>query len=307
MKKNLVLAIVLTMSMGMTSTALANNVTGSSLEDVINGRVEQQINQAEQPVVTQQIVDTTGNTVVQQEAPVQNQVQNQVSGQQVVQDTINNVQNQVQNLKGDEKEFFNTLNGLSDMSNYENETVKKAGSSLSKLVGMAVQFLGYVITAGIVLRVVIDLAYIALPFMRGLFSAGNNLGNRQQGQQPGAIGGNNYNNMNYNRYNGLGNSLGNNLNGYNQYNTDNGQQNGVQNSGGFSLVSNAALNAVKNEGQIDTNTGKPMSPFKIYSKDMTIVLVLTPILFVLAVSGALTGIGFTIGEIVSNVIGSFAG
>ena len=309
MKKKLILAMVMTMSLGMTSTALANNVTtGSSLEDVINGRVEQQIENNQQTSIPQDTIVVQQESTVQQEVPVQtqNQVVQQQATQGTVQDTLNNVQGQVQELRGDQSEFFGTLNEITDMSDYENETVKKAGTALSRVVGMAVQFLGYVIVLGIVLRVVMDLAYIALPFARGAFSAGNNIGNNQV-QQNGAIGGNGFNSgFGGSRFNNGFNNGGFNSGFGGVGSTGTNQQNNIQSNGGFSLISNAAINAVRNEGQHGID-GKPINPYKEYMKDMSVVLILTPILFVLAISGALTSVGFAVGEIVSNVIGSFAG
>ena len=61
--------------------------------------------------------------------------------------------------------------------------------------------------------------------------------------------------------------------------------------GRIQWVSNAALNAAAAESVVGPD-GKAVSPFKAYMKDMTVVLVITPVLLVLAISGALTDLGF---------------
>ena len=66
-------------------------------------------------------------------------------------------------------------------------------------------------------------------------------------------------------------------------------------------VSNAALNAVAGENIVGPD-GKAVSPFKLYIKDMIVVLILVPILITLAVTGALTSLGFVIAQVVVDGI-----
>jgi hypothetical protein len=68
-------------------------------------------------------------------------------------------------------------------------------------------------------------------------------------------------------------------------------------------VSNAALNAVASESTPGPNG--PQNAFKIYAKDMIIVLVITPIFLVLAVTGALTNLGFVLGDALVDFIAGF--
>ena len=66
-------------------------------------------------------------------------------------------------------------------------------------------------------------------------------------------------------------------------------------------VSTTALNAAAAE-QVVGPDGKPMSPLKTYAKDMVVVLVITPILLTLAITGVLTDLGFLIGKLLTDAI-----
>ena len=72
-------------------------------------------------------------------------------------------------------------------------------------------------------------------------------------------------------------------------------------TGRIQWVSNAALNAVAGEN-IPGPDGRAVSPFKLYVKDMTVVLVITPILLVLAMTGTLTNLGFLLGDAIAKGI-----
>lgn len=301
MKKKVCLTLAVIMTIGMSSIAFANDVvTGSSLEDVINGTVTQQTQVQtqevqQQPVQTQVVQQQTQQQVQTQQQPVQTQVQEQ--------GTLQQVQGQMQEMRGEPNNFFGTLSEITDMSDYEDETVKKAGSTLSRWVGMLCQFIGYVLCAGIVARAVLDLTYIALPFCRGILGRGIG-GNTGANNAMGTPGMNSMNRVG--GYNSGGTWGG--VNTMNTMSPVGGMNSQPSNSShaGFDLISNTARNAVQQEGQMDQATGRKVSPFKIYVKDMAVVLILAPALFVLAISGALTNIGFMAGEIVGNLLSNFS-
>lgn len=214
-------------------------------------------------------------------------------------------------LIGDEGERYSgsgimdDLSQAADMSSGQ-EGAKKAGKTIERVVSFAVQVLSYVITAGLTLRVVCDLAYIGVPPLRLLLANGHQgapAGGQQQGQQGqmgqqgmmgagGMMGG----------Y-GRGGMMG--MNGMNGMNGQMGQQ-GMQQPGmgKIQLVSNAALTAVASETMPGPD-GKPQSAFRIYIGDMAVVLVVTPILLTLALTGVLTQLGFFIGAALSNGISGF--
>ena len=56
------------------------------------------------------------------------------------------------------------------------------------------------------------------------------------------------------------------------------------------------------EGQMDPNTGKPVSVLKAYAKDMIVVLIVAPILLILATSGVLTTLGFKLAGFICAII-----
>jgi len=191
----------------------------------------------------------------------------------------------------------------------------KINAGIKKIASLVIQVLAYAITALLVVRVLLDLCYVVIPFSRSLLSNGF-AGNANAGagnQQTGAVGG-------YNTgYNGGG--YGYNSGGYNRgYNSYNAGMNGVNQmnnsinanntresiTGSLQLVSTAALNAVAAEN-VQGPGGKAISPLKSYMKEMAVVLVLTPILLVLAISGALTNLGFMLGELLANAVSNIGG
>ena len=66
-------------------------------------------------------------------------------------------------------------------------------------------------------------------------------------------------------------------------------------------VSNAALNAVASEN-VPGPDGKPQSAYRLYTKEMAVVLVITPVLLTLAITGTLTNLGFLIGDVLAQGI-----
>ena len=71
-------------------------------------------------------------------------------------------------------------------------------------------------------------------------------------------------------------------------------------------VSTAALNAAAAE-QIVGPDGKAISPLKMYAKDMIVVLVITPVLLTLAITGVLTDLGFLIGKLIADTVSGIGG
>lgn len=218
--------------------------------------------------------------------------------------------------------LFNDLGKAADMSE-ASEEVKKPLSFLQKAVTYVVQILSYVATFGLTLRVVLDLIYIGLPFLRKTLANGH-IGNPQAGagglpQQPGMMGGlggmggglggfggmggfGGIGGFGMNRGYGMGSPMyGNPMMGAGM---GAAQQPGL--FGNIQWVSNAALNATAGESTLGPD-GKPVNPLKMYAKDMVIVLVITPIMLILAVSGALTQLGLLIGGAIAGAISNIGG
>lgn len=236
--------------------------------------------------------------------------------------------------------YLDEIKGAADLSELSpgatkiNDGVKKAASFL-------VQVLSYFITALLVLRVLIDLCYILLPFSR-LFLANGYQGNVQagvgmaddgmgmgmggmqggmggmggMGSPMGGFGGG----FGGGGFGGMGgmSGMGGGMYGRGRYGMRGGMgmgmggmQNGMQQQqqmqganplhGRIQLVSSQALNAVAAESSGGYD-GKPDSPLKVYAKDMIITLVAAPVFLVLAITGVLTDLGFLIGDILVDAI-----
>jgi hypothetical protein len=198
-------------------------------------------------------------------------------------------------------EFINKLGRYSDLSE-SNPTAEKAAEPIRNLASVAVQVIAYITTCGLVVRVALDLMYIGLPFVRGLLGNGYHGVSAGGGGSSGgpSMGGGS---MGFSRpgIGGMGFGAGG-MGGMGGMNSQAGRQ--ATQGDGIQWVSNAALNAVATESAVGAN-GKVSGPFKIYAKDMIAVLVLVPVLFTLAITGAFSGIGYVIGTIVSNAIQSF--
>lgn len=221
-------------------------------------------------------------------------------------------------------DYLTALNNATNMTR-PNETVTKVNAGLSKVISIIVQVLAYAITAGLTLRVILDLCFIALPFTRTFLGngyAGNAaVGNTMPGgmQQPGMMGGamgspGMMGGMNGGMMGGMGGRYGmrggmmGGMNGGMMGGMQPGMQGGMQPSasGRPQWVSTAALNAVAAE-QTPTPDGRARSAIKAYASDMIVTLVAVPILLVLAMSGALTQLGLLLGEAIATGIGALGG
>ena len=198
----------------------------------------------------------------------------------------------------------------------------KLNAGIKKVASFIVQVLSYFATACLVVRVLLDIVYIVLPFTRS-FLANGYAGNPQsQGtgmQQPGmggmgsmgmggmGMGGMGMGGYGSSRYGmgGMG-SMGMGGMGMNAMQQGMSQPGATPALGRIQWVSTAALNAAAAESVVGPN-GKAVSPLKAYAKDMVIILVITPIFLVLAVTGALTDLGFLIGEMLANAVSGIGG
>ena len=177
-----------------------------------------------------------------------------------------------------------TINETSEVATQINGLVKKVASFI-------INVLSYFITAFLAVKILLDLCYICLPFTRNLLA---------NGYQGNAQASNNLNGMN-NLQNGLG------LN--NMQMTGQGQMNTQpmnQVSGRIQWISNTALNAVESENVMNNN-GKPNNASKVYGRSMVGMLVITTLLITLAITGALTDIGFLLGELIANGLSGISG
>lgn len=208
------------------------------------------------------------------------------------------------------KENSNWMNAMQEASNISDmdiEGVDNIASGAKLVAGWIVQVICYITLAFLVVRIALDLLYIALPFSRSFLANGfagqvQSSGNGMNGMGMGttAVGGMN-NGFGANRFGMQQGMAGmNGMNGMAQQNTMSNNRRSV--GGGIQFVSNAALNAVASESAVGPD-GKSISPYKIYAKDMVVTMVITPVLFVLATTGVLSKLGFAIGGFLVDIIG----
>ena len=236
-------------------------------------------------------LDDVLNNVEQQEQVQQEQVENSTG-------TNNNTDENKVDTYNKNKGFIDGLNKAADVS-AEVEGVANVTAGAKTAVAFVVQIIAYLITILLALRVVLDLMYIALPFTRTFLGNGY-MGNAQAGAggMPNSMSmGGHYGG----RYGGMGMGMNPGMAG--GMNAGMGMGAGQQPNvtGRIQWVSNAALNAVAGENVVGPN-GKAVSPFELYVKDMVVVLVIVPILITLAVTGALTSLGFVIAQVVVDGI-----
>lgn len=216
-------------------------------------------------------------------------------------------------------DFIAGLNQAADLTGNV-EGVAEVTSGIKLVASWIVQVLSYGITILLALRVVLDLAYIGLPFTRA-FLANGYQGNAQAGaggmpnsmmnggmagpmgggmmsgpMGGGMMGGGMYGRSGMYGRGPMGGAMG-------QSNMAANMNQGGSMMGRIQWVSNAALNAVAAESSVGPD-GRAVSPFKNYCKDMAVVMVLVPVLLTLAVTGTLTNLGFLIGDMLVDAIAS---
>ena len=219
-------------------------------------------------------------------------------------------------------EYIENTKNAADLTAVDTAGADKVNEGIRTVAAFIVRILSYFLTAFLVVRVILDLVYIALPFTRSILSNGY-AGNPAAGgsgmgmQQPGmggmgmgaGMGGMGMGGMGgmggYGMRGGYGmNRMG--MGGMGGMGMQQGQMGASPAMGRVQWVSSAALNAVAAE-QMPGPDGKPQSALKAYAKDMRVVLIITPILLTLAITGVLTNLGFLIGDAIAKGIASISG
>lgn len=207
------------------------------------------------------------------------------------------------------RSFIDSMGSAMEMTN---ET--KISSDFSKTANyygsIVFQWLAVLVSVGALIMVGIDMVYIILPFTRGFLGAGavpqGQAGAQgQAGLASGGMGGmSGIGGMS--GMGGMGLMGGRGRMGMNSMGGQMGQQ-GMQGQGGMGMggiqyVSNAAINAVAMEGQ--------NSALINYIKSMGVTIILSSVILVLAGTGVLGKLGLAIGSklaaLITNLIGSLA-
>lgn len=216
------------------------------------------------------------------------------------------------------KSYIDSLQSATNLE-AESANVTKVNSYIQKIASVLVQVISYFIIAFLVVRILLDICYIVLPFTRK-FLANGYQGQPSQGQPGmGGMGMNGGMGMGGMGMGGFGGGMG--MGGMGGYGSRYGhmggmgmsgmggmggmggmQGQGMAPAGRVQLVSEAALNAAApgNMGE----DGRPVSALKVYAKDMMTTLILTPILLVLAISGVISKLGFLIGYVIAKAVSS---
>lgn len=284
----ILLASMITMS-AMCTTSFA----AQSLDDVIGG-------------------NTTSVSEIQPEKPADNTnvPENSTPENSQSQSESGSTGSDIGNIFGSHG-TYNQVDALKEATNLNesSEGAKKINQGIKSIASFVVQVLAYAVTALLVLRVLLDLAYICLPFTRSFLANGYG-GNAQAGGgngMPGMgspMGGMGMGGMGMNRGMGMGGMGGMGMNGMNGMGMGGMQQSQPGASpamGRIQWVSNPALNAVAAETVVGPD-GKAISPMKMYAKDMIVILILAPTFLVLAITGSLTNLGLLIGDMLSSAI-----
>lgn len=180
-------------------------------------------------------------------------------------------------------DFINGLGESGKIGLQQNETTEKIAKALKAIVTPIVQLLSHLIVIGLVVRVILDLIYIVIPFSRKLLLYGQNV------EISGNMGVGNMGNGGY----PTASQMIAMSNGQNAL----GGQGEASRSNKVQIISNAAIRAVQGE-----QSGQ--SAFRYYFKDMLVVMVVTPILLVLALTGVLMDLGFILGDAICGLIAS---
>lgn len=257
-------------------------VYASSLDDVVNGTqsVEQSIDQS---------VNQQAQTPVEQ--PVQQPVQQQPVQQQPVQQqpVQQPVQQPIQSGGSyDEVEDIANALGANNYLDVQSKEAVEAANTVNRWVTPFIQLMVYAITVLTVIRVLIDLLYVVFPPCRHILANGR-IGNAaSQGPANLGISSGGMNNYGLVQANSMNNAA-----------INNAQAAGASTQ--IQWVSQAALNAVASESSVGPD-GKANRAIKAYWKDMSVLLILTPILLVLAVTGILGKFGIFIANIIVGLI-----
>ena len=207
-------------------------------------------------------------------------------------ENIINVEQQTEQTNENNNSYIEYVKDATNLSE-PSQAATKINDFTSKIASFIINVVAYFITAFLAVRVIMDLCYITIPFTRSILSNGYQ-GNAQANGNPMGQ---------QNGMGGAGMNSGGMYNNMHMQGQGQGQGQITPASGRIQLISNEALNAVAAETVMNPN-GKPNSAIKIYAKSATALLVFTSLLIVLAISGALTNLGFLLGEIISRGISS---
>lgn len=197
----------------------------------------------------------------------------------------NNQSGQIINNETSNQQGQSYINGLQQIDLTQTpdsqaaQIVNGVNSMIYKTQSFIVQIIAYALTIMLTLRTLFDLTYIAIPFSRNPID-------RISGQPGGNMGQNMGNMMSQ------GQSFGGQSGQFNQPPAASGASGATSGATRVQLISDEARAAIQ-------------SPrvFRTYAKSMAVTLIATTVMLVLALTGALTDLGFIIGKALTAALG----
>lgn len=187
-------------------------------------------------------------------------------------------------IKDDGRSSIDNIANMAKMDT-ESPEVTRIGGIMNSWGAKLIQFLGYVLSIGMGISIVIDLVYLSVAPLRNILAPGQG---GQAAPQSGGFGGSSFGGG------GFGSSYG------------GGSFGGsspapAQSSGSACIVSNEAIQAANMMNQAGPG-GQAASPLKVWFKGRISTLVLAPTIFVLTATGLLARIGFFIGKFITSMV-----
>lgn len=173
-------------------------------------------------------------------------------------------------------DFMNDLSSGLDMSQVTSEKSKEINSALREKTGMIMQVACYAIPLFLAVRIVLDAGWLVLPIPKEVGDNGN-----VPTQAPS-----------------------NNGFGFSQAPAQATRT--VGNKGKVNIISKQAKSAYVNGFKQNQDGSIGKSPIAIYFSTITVEIILVPIMLVLAVTGAASGLGFALGNLIGKILVSLS-
>lgn len=243
------------------------------------------------PVMANSLADVAGKNAQAQTQQIETQAQTTAPVQN------NNNNNGGISFDTTQKDSIKAIADGADFS-ADNPVVRDIQRKASAPISIVMQLLAWAITVLVGGSTLLDLAYICIPFARGLLGGGAGATSATAGRATTGMG---------NSYNGNfgGNPYGGSPYGGNPYESSS-TSTPVRPAGGsgFCLVSQEAINA---STAVDPQTGRVKGALGAYWNTAVVKLVATPILLILTLTGVLQKLGFLIGSVLFNLLRTIPG
>ena len=264
LKRSAILSLIVILTINLTTVQNA-----ATLEEALATGGKQQ----EETTQTQQ---TSNEDISNEDSIIDNSIDESLSA-------TNNQSDQIINNETSNQQGQSYINGLQQIDLTQTpdsqaaQIVNGVNSMIYKTQSFIVQIIAYALTIMLTLRTLFDLTYIAIPFSRSLID-----------RISGTMGGN----MGQNMSNMGGQSFGGQSGQFNQPPAASGATGSTSGATRVQLISDEARAAIQ-------------SPrvFRTYAKSMAVTLIATTVMLVLALTGALTDLGFIIGKALAAALG----